>query len=120
MTAARRVAAGESSGVISLASRRQPRRAHPQRLMKAGAVFALCLLGLIGSFADSAIARTGLLLINAADDIDPGSLDGVTATLIWATIANLAACAGVVMVVYWMLSRPTAQVVELHARRRKS
>ncbi len=118
MTAARPVATSESGSVISLASR-LPRRARSHRLMKAGAVFALCLLGLIGSFADSAVARTGLLFFNASNDIDPASLDGLTATLIWATIANFAACVGVVMVVYWMLSRPTAQVVELRPRNRK-
>jgi hypothetical protein len=120
MSAAQPVAAGDGR-VIPLAAARRTRHLAcspriAQRIVKAAAVFALCLLGLIGSFADSAVARTGLLLVGPADDL--GNLDNVTATLIWATIANLATCAGVVMTAYWLLSRPSAQVVELHSRRR--
>jgi hypothetical protein len=59
------------------------------------------------------------LLIAAPDDIDPSSIDNIAATLIWATVANLAACAGVVMIAYWLLSRPTARVVALQPRRYK-
>ena len=117
MSAAQPIAAGDSR-VIELAARRTRRRARSPHVVKAAAIFALCLLGLIGSFADSAVARTGLLLVSPGDD--PGVLDNVTATLIWATVANLAVCAGVVMVAYWLLSRPTAQVVELRARRYKA
>lgn len=116
MSAAQPAAAGDSS-VIPLAARRTRCRARSPRIVKAAAVFALCLLGLIGSFADSAVARTGLLLVSPTDD--PGSLDNVTATLIWAAVANFAACAGVVMVAYWLLSRPSAQIIELRSRYRK-
>jgi len=126
MSAARPIAAGDSSVILLEAARRTRRLARsPQlarRLAKAAAIFALCLLGLIGSFADSALARTGLLLVGAGDDagnFDPAGLDNVTATLVWATIANLAVCAGVAMMVYWLLSRPSAQIVELRPRRRR-
>jgi hypothetical protein len=121
MSAAQPVATGDGR-VIPLAARRSRHRARSPHIVKAAAVFALCLLGLIGSFADSAVARTGLLLVSGADEsgsFDPSSLDNVAATLVWATIANLAACAGVVMVAYWLLSRPSAQVVELRVRRYK-
>jgi hypothetical protein len=36
---------------------------------------------------------------------------------VWATVANLAVSAGVVMVAYWLISRPSAQVVVLRSRR---
>lgn len=114
-------AATGDSRVIELAARRTRRGARSPRItsgiVKATAIFALCLLGLIGSFADSAVARTGLLLVSPVDD--PGGLDNIIATLIWATVANIAVSAGVVMVAYWLLSRPSAQVVELRARRYK-
>lgn len=121
MSAVRPASAGDGS-VIQLAGRRTRRPARSSRIVKAAAVFALCLLGLIGSFADSAVARTGLLLIGPADDsgsLDPGGVDNVTATLVWATIANLAVCAAVVMMAYWLLSRPSAQIVELRTRRKR-
>ncbi len=104
---------GATANVIRLEMRRAANPARSRGIVKAAAVFALCLLGLIGSFADSAVARTGLLLVGG-DNADPD----LTATLIWATIANLAACAGVVMVAYWLISRPSAQVVELRSRQR--
>jgi hypothetical protein len=47
----------------------------------------------------------------------PGSVDNVIATLAWAMIANLAVCAGVVIVAYLLLSWPSAQIVELQSRR---
>jgi len=106
------------AAVIPLESRRPAQRRTTRRAMKVAAVFGLCLLGLIGSFADSAVARTGLLLIGSGDDA-AHNLDGIASTLIWATVANIAACAGVVMIVYWFLSRPTAEVVELRPRRYK-
>jgi hypothetical protein len=115
MSAAPPLAAGEGR-VIPLAVRRGRRGARSPRVLKAAAVLALCLLGLIGNFADSAVARTGLLLV---DPPYPGGVENVTATLVWAMIANLAVCAGVVMVAYWLLSWPSAQVVELRSRRRK-
>jgi hypothetical protein len=103
------------SRVIPLAGQRLRRSARPRRIVKAVAVFAICLLGLIGSFADSAVARTGLLLVDPGSD--PGALDNLTATLIWATIANLAVSAAVVMAAYWLITRPSAQIVELRPRR---
>lgn len=99
------------SCVIPLAARRLKRPALSRRMIKAGAIFAICLLGLIGSFADSAVARTGLLLVDPASD--PGALDNLAATLIWATIANLAVSAAVVMAAYWLIARPSAEIVEL-------
>lgn len=116
MSAAQPVAVGDNS-VVLLAGRRARRPALSRGMMKVAAVFVFCLLGLIGSFADSAVARTGLLLVDPG--ADPGGLDNVTATLIWATIANLAACAAVVMVAYWLISRPSAQVIALRARQPK-
>jgi hypothetical protein len=104
------------AAIIPLDSRRPPQRVKPQQAIKIAAILACCLLALIGSFADSAIARTGLLLIGAPDD-GAGNFDG--ATLVWAIVANVAACAGVVLIAYWFLSRPTAQVVELRPRRYK-
>jgi hypothetical protein len=105
--------------IIPLASRRPPQRVKPQQALKIVAIFACGLFALIGSFADSAIARTGLLLIGSPDDPAAGNLDGIAATLVWAIVANVAACAGVVMIAYCFLSRPTAQVVELRPRRYK-
>lgn len=105
------------AAVIPLESRRPVQRRAPRQTMKIAAIFGLCLLGLIGSFADSAVARTGLLLIGS--DSVANNLDGIALTLIWATVANFAACTGVVMIVYWLLSRPSAEVVELRPRRRK-
>jgi hypothetical protein len=114
MSAAPPVAAHESS-VILLATARQGRRfVRSRSIATVIAIFILCLLGLIGSFADSALARAGLLLV---DPPYPGSADNITATLVWAIIANLALCAGVVMVAYWLLSWPSAQIVELRSRR---
>lgn len=112
------VAQSAPAAVIPLESRRPPQRRTPRHAVKIAAVFGICLLALIGSFADSAVARTGLLLIGSPGDASGGNLD-IAATLIWATIANVAACAGVVMIVYWFLSRPSAQVVELRPRRYK-
>ena len=86
---------------------------------KIGAIFAACVLALIGSFADSAVARSGLLLIGAPDDADRASLDTVAATLAWAIIADLAVCAGIVLVGYCLLSRPSAQIVPLRPRRQR-
>lgn len=106
-----------SAAVIPFESRRPAQRRPTRQTMKVAAIFGLCLLGLIGSFADSALARTGLLLIGSGDVAN--NLDGIATTLIWATVANFAACAGVVMIVYWLLSRPSAEVVELRPRRRK-
>ncbi|HEY1505587.1 MAG TPA: hypothetical protein VGF92_14865 [Stellaceae bacterium] len=114
MSTAQPVAAGESR-VIPLTARHRRGATLSRRIVKAATVFGFCLLGLIGSFADSAVARTGLLLVDGTGD--PGA--DVTATLVWATIANLAACAGVVMVAYWLLTRPSAQIVELNSRRPK-
>ncbi|HEX3972560.1 MAG TPA: hypothetical protein VHX19_14615 [Stellaceae bacterium] len=105
--------AGDSR-VIPLTGRRPARS---RGMVKAAVVFAICLLGLIGSFADSAVARTGLLLIDP--ESDPGALDHLTATLIWATIANLAVSAAVVMAAYWLITRPSAQIVELRPRQPK-
>ena len=114
-----------AANVIRLEMRRAGRPARrlrlSKRMAKAAAIFAFCLLGLIGSFADSAVARTGLLLVGPTDDptsLDPNGLANIAATLIWATIANLAVCAGVAMVTYWLLSQPSAQVLELRSRRR--
>jgi hypothetical protein len=113
MSAARPATAHESS-VILLAAARQGRRSlGSRRIATVIAIFVLCLLGLIGSFADSAVARSGLLLV---DPPYPGSVDNVTATLVWAMIANLAVCAGVVIVAYRLLSWPSAQIVELRSR----
>ena len=117
MSAARPVAPHDSS-VISLApARRGGRSARSRRFATVIAVLVLCLLGLIGSFADSAVARTSLLLV---DPPYPGIVDDVTATLVWAMIANLAVCAGVVTMAYWLLSWPSAQIVELRTRRRNA
>jgi hypothetical protein len=85
-----------------------------RRIVKAGAIFALCLLGLIGSFADNAVAQTGLLLVAPADD--PGAFDHVAAALAWASIANLAVCAAVVLAVYGLISYPSARRVAALAR----
>jgi protein-S-isoprenylcysteine O-methyltransferase Ste14 len=106
-----------AANVIRMEMRRAANPARSRRIVKAAVVLAFCLLGLIGSFADSAVARTGLLLVSPTDD--PGNFDNLTATLVWATIANLAVSAGVVMVAYWLLSRPSAQVVELRAQHYK-
>jgi hypothetical protein len=76
--------------------------ARSRRIVKAGAMFALCLLGLIGSFADNAVAQSGLLLVAPVDD--PGAFDHVAASLIWASIANLAVCAAVVVAAYGLIS----------------
>jgi hypothetical protein len=104
---------------IRLDAHRRPRRQIARRgTLKIAAVFAVCFLGLIGSFADSAVARTGLLLIGASDD-PSSNLDGVGAILLWATVANLAACAGIVMIIYWLVSLPSAEIVELRPRRYK-
>jgi hypothetical protein len=111
--------AGSDSRVIPLTARRTRRFALSYRMVKAIAIFALCLLGLIGSFADDAVARTGLLLVTGGDSGDAGGIDNLTATLVWAAIANLAVCAGVVLAAYWLITRPTAQVVELRTRRYK-
>lgn len=113
--------ASSSAEPISLDAHRPKRRlAYRARrdVLEIAAVFGVCVLGLLGSFADSAIARTGFLLIGSGDD-GAGNLDGMAATLVWAIVANIAACAGIVMIVYWFLSRPSAEVVELQSRRYK-
>jgi len=71
-------------------------------------------LNIRGSFADSAVTRTSLLLV---DPPYPGSVDNVAATVIWAMIANLAVCVGVVMLIYWLLSWPSAQIIDLRSER---
>jgi hypothetical protein len=117
MSAVRKLAVAGNEPICLDAHR--PRRQIARRgILKIAAIFAICLLGLIGSFADSAVARTGLLLIGTPDD--PGNnLDGMGAILIWATVANIATCAGMVLIIYWLVSRPTAEVVELRPRRYK-
>jgi hypothetical protein len=110
---------GATASVIPLQTKRVWLHGKSRQLMKAGLVFALCFLGLIGSFADDAVARTGLFLVTGGDSGDAGGFDSLTATLVWATVANLAVCAGVVLAAYWLITRPTAQVVELHTRRYK-
>ena len=116
MSTAGPVAAHEG-GVILLAAGRQGRRSVGSRsIATVIAIFILCLLGLVGSFADSVVARTGLLLV---DPPYPDSVDNVTAPLVWAMIANLAVCAGVVIVAYWLLSWPRAQIIELQSRRQR-
>lgn len=112
------VAQSAPAPVITLDSRRPRQRRTPRHVIKIAAVFGICVLGLIGSFADSAVARSGLLLIGSADDAG-GSHLNIAMTLIWATIANVAACAGVVVIVCCLLARPSAQVVELRPRRYK-
>jgi hypothetical protein len=116
MSAAQPVAVGDNS-VVLLAGRRSRRPALSPRMMKATAVFALCLLGLIGSLADDAVAQTGLLLVGPTDD--PGAFDNLTAALIWAGLANVAVCAALVTAAYWLISRPSAQIVALPVRRPK-
>ncbi|HVA12640.1 MAG TPA: hypothetical protein VNF99_05290 [Stellaceae bacterium] len=118
MSAARQFAAAET-GPIQLDAHRPPRRITPRQKMKIAIVLAVCLLALIGSLADGAATRTGLLLIGASDDRGAGTLGGITTILVWATIANIAACAGVAVIGYWLVSRPSAEVVELRPRRRK-
>jgi hypothetical protein len=117
MSATRPLASGDSSVILLDPGRRTRPLARSSRIAAASAILTLCLFGLIGSFADSALARTGLLLADASDEV--GNFDDLAAVLIWATIANLAICAGVVMATYWLLSRPSAQIVELRSRRPK-
>ena len=116
MSAARPASGGDSGVIVLAAMRRTGRFARSSRVAKAAAILALCLLGLIGGFADSAVARAGLLLV---DPPYPGGADDITATLIWAMIANVAVLAGVVLSAYWLLSRPSARIVELRLRRAK-
>ena len=113
------VPSGATAAVIPLQTKRVRRYGKSRQLLKAGLVFALCLLGLIGSFADDAVARTGLLLVTGGDTSDAGGFDNLTSTLVWATVANLAVCAGVVLAAYWLITRPTAQVVEIRTWRYK-
>jgi len=116
MSAARPITPGESS--VPLVAARQGRRPlRSRRIAAVIAVLALCLLGLLGSFADSAVARTSLLIV---DPPYPGSVDNVAATLVWAIIANVAVCVGVVMVIYWLLSWPSVQIVILRSERPSS
>jgi len=115
---AARIAAPAGS-VIHLDARRKQRPAMRRQALMIVAVFGLCLLGLIGSVADSAVARTGFLLIGSTDAVDPAKLDSIAMTLIWATLANLGVCAGVAMIAFWLVSRPSAEVVELRPRRRR-
>jgi hypothetical protein len=109
------------SGAIPLDSYRQRQilRLAFRRAAKVAAVFAIGVLGLIGSFADSAIARTSLLLIGAPQDGDTGDFDSVAGALAWATLTDIVVCAGIVMIGYCLLSRPSAQVVPLRPRRYK-
>jgi hypothetical protein len=105
----------DESSVILLATAQLGRgQQRSRRIAMAIAVLALCLLALIGSFADSAVTRTSLLLV---DPPYPGSVDNVAATVIWAMIANLAVCVGVVMLIYWLLSWPSAQIIDLRSER---
>lgn len=103
--------------VIPLNTRRLGRGAL-RSAVKIATIFAVCLLGLISSFADSAVARSSLLLIVAPGRSEGAGLDSIAATLAWATVADIAVCAGIVVIGYCLLSRPSAQVVPLHPRRR--
>jgi hypothetical protein len=107
------------SGAIPLDAYRPARRFALRQMAKVAMVFAVCVLGLIGSFADSAVARSSLLLIGAPADAGDAGFDSIAATLAWAAIADIAVCAGVVLVGFCLLSRPSAQVVPLHPRRRR-
>ena len=117
MSAAGPVAGHESSMLLLARARHGRRHLRSRRIATAIAVLALCLLGLIGSFADSALARTSLLFV---DPPYPGSVDNLAATLVWAMIVNLALCCGVVTVIYWLVSWPSAQIVEPHSQRPSS
>lgn len=103
---------------ISLAAHRPRRRRVQRKVLKLTAVCAILFLGILGSFADSAIARSGLLLFGAGEDA-AGNLDGVATTLIWATIANVAVSIGIIAIGVALLSRPSAEVVELRPRWRR-
>jgi hypothetical protein len=101
--------------IISLDTHRQSRRPQSSDALRLLALFAVCLFGCIGSFADSAVARTTLLLIES-----PGELDGngLVSTMLWAMIVNVAVCAAVMLLGYMALSRPPAKVVQLRQTRR--
>lgn len=109
-------AAPRLAAVIPIDSRRPA-----QRLTRPGlklvAVAALCLLGLVGSFADSALARSGLLMLNAGDTLDGDDLSGIALAVAGAILGNIAVCVGVALLLYWYLSRPTAEILELRPRR---
>lgn len=104
------------AAVIPLESRRPAQRL-TRRSLKLVAVSALCLLGLLGSFADSALARSGLLILGGGDTLDGNNLSGLALALAGAILGNITACVGVVLLLYWYLSRPTAEIVELRPRR---
>lgn len=95
-----------------------PNRIALREAVRIGAVFAVCLLGLISSFADSAVARSSFLLIDTPGDGDGTGLDSVAAALAWATIADIVVCIGIVLIGYCLLSRPSAEIVPLYPRRR--
>ena len=86
--------------------------------MMIAAVFAVCVLALIGSFADAALARSGILFIGSGEDGAVG-FDSLAATLAWAVVANIAVCAGVAILVYWFFTRPSGEIIELRPKRRK-
>ncbi|HEY3917327.1 MAG TPA: hypothetical protein VGL83_06020 [Stellaceae bacterium] len=97
-------AAQPRAAVISIESRRSaPRRLVPRRAIKLAAASIVCLLGLIGGIADSVVAQS--------------NPDSVVTGLIGAILGNLAAGAGAVFLLYWYLSQPTAEIVELRPRR---
>ncbi len=103
--------------IISLDAHRQTRRLKPADTLRLLALFTACVFGFIGSFADTAVARTTLMLIESPGDID-GS--GLASTVMWAIMVNIAVCAAILLLGYMALSRPQAKVIRIDASRRDS
>ena len=93
-------------------------RIKPRDAAKLAIIFGICTLGLLGSLADSAFEGMGQIFFAGAAGSD-SSVQAVILALCWATLANIAACAGVFFLLSWLTPGPSATVVPLAPRRKK-
>jgi hypothetical protein len=93
------------------------RRLKPRRAAKLIGLGALGLCAVIGSLADSAFAGTAPFFASGVAVSDSGNIHTMIMALIWATVANIAGCAAVLLMLSW-LARPSATVVRLERRKK--
>jgi nitrite transporter len=76
-----------------------------------------CLFGFIGSGYEHSVANMTLLLIALlSDHPDTITWGGLVYNLIWVTVGNIIAGAGIMGVGYWWMSRPVPELMRTPIR----
>ena len=108
------VEAGAS--IIRFDDYRRP-RIKPRDAAKLAVILGICALGLLGSLADSAFEGIGAFVFSGT--ASSASFQAIVVALCWATLANIAACAGVFLLLSWLTPGPSATVLPFAPRRKK-